>query len=225
MVATRDRMDGKKAARIMYGGKEMSINQVLHNIQAQLSVPKTRRNNFGNYNYRNAEDIVDAVKSLLPDGYSLLLSDDIVMVGSRVYVKAQARLFHIDGSIEAYGWAREPEVRKGMDESQITGASSSYARKYALNGLFAIDDGVDADSQDNRQQAPKPKELTDEQKLQAATSATDKYLKELENTPPNYIDTLDKKHKATLDAINARYPELAKLVNDKKKLLEEFHRA
>lgn len=170
-MAARNRVDGNEAARIMYGGNMSGklISNVLHEIQVKLSVPKERRNNFGNYNYRNAEDIVEAVKALLPEGYSLLLSDDIVAIGNRVYVKAQAKLLHVDGSIEAYGWAREPESRKGMDESQITGATSSYARKYALNGLFAIDDGVDADSRNDLPKAPNvPKVLTPEQKLEAA---------------------------------------------------------
>ena len=118
-------------------------------IQSELKAPKNQRNNFGNYNYRNCEDILEAVKPLL-DKYecTLTISDDIVEVGGRVYVKATARFNDIksgiNSSVSAY--AREPEQQKGMSESQITGASSSYARKYALNGLFLIDDTKDADS-------------------------------------------------------------------------------
>ena len=208
-------MDGAEAARIMYGGGGMSINQVLHNIQKQLSVPKTRRNNFGNYNYRNAEDIVDEVKKLLPEGYSLLLSDDIVEKGGRIYVRAQAKLSHIDGSAEAYGWAREPENRKGMDESQITGATSSYARKYALNGLFAIDDGVDADSQDNRQVAPKaPKELTPEQKLEAAKKKAQIIIAEYKACKDlNALDNVQAKYHSELKRFSEGYEDIFKEIN------------
>jgi hypothetical protein len=118
-------------------------------IQSELKSPKTQRNNFGNYNYRNCEDILEAVKPLL-DKYecTLTISDDIVEVGGRVYIKATATFYDIklgiNSSVSAY--AREPEQQKGMSESQITGASSSYARKYALNGLFLIDDTKDADA-------------------------------------------------------------------------------
>ena len=118
-------------------------------IQSELKAPKNQRNNFGNYNYRNCEDILEAVKPLL-DKYecTLTISDDIVEVGGRVYVKATARFNDIksgiNSSVSAY--AREPEQQKGMSESQITGASSSYARKYALNGLFLIDDTKDSDA-------------------------------------------------------------------------------
>ena len=131
---------------------DKSINDILHDIQVKLSVPKNRYNKFGNYNYRNAEDIVDAVKLLLPVGVTLVISDEMVVLGDRFYIKAIATISIKNASFSSAGWAREPQEQKGMSESQITGAASSYARKYALNGLFAIDDGVDADSQDN---APK----------------------------------------------------------------------
>ena len=163
---------------------DKSINQILHDIQVKLSVPKTRFNKFGNYNYRNAEDIVDAVKALLPDGCAFTLSDEIVMLGDRFYIKAQALLFCADSQVIAYGYAREPEEQKGMAEPQITGSASSYARKYALNGLFAIDDGVDADSQDNSSKvskAPKvvtPKDTADRLITKAKTFTEFKALKE-----------------------------------------------
>lgn len=180
-------MDGAEAARIIYGGNvpEKSINDILHEIQVKLSVPKTRYNAFGKYNYRNAEDIVDAVKGLLPTGCALTLSDEMIMLGNRFYIKAQALLFCNGSQIIVYGWAREPQEQKGMAESQITGAASSYARKYALNGLFAIDDGVDADSQNNGQNAPKvpnlPKVLTPEQKLEAAQKKAQIIISEYKN--------------------------------------------
>lgn len=116
-------------------------------IQQELKVPKNRRNTFGNYNYRSCEDIVDAAKPLChAQGLVLTLSDEVVEVGGRVYVKATASIHDGKTSITIDGYAREAETKKGMDEAQITGSASSYARKYALNGLFAIDDVADADA-------------------------------------------------------------------------------
>lgn len=140
--------------------------EILNKIQQQLKVPKSRQNTFGKYAYRNAEDIVEAVKPLLGDAI-LTLSDEIVEVGGRVYVKATATLSQgtsllfdsqstkpvteiSSQKISVSAYAREPLEQKGMNEAQITGSASSYARKYALNGLFCIDDTQDADSQDNR---------------------------------------------------------------------------
>lgn len=120
---------------------------MLDKIQALVKAPKGQFNSFGKYKYRSCEDIVEAVKPIInPLGYYLILSDEVVEVGGRVYVKATASL--CNGEIEyiSTAYAREEEVKKGMDGSQITGSSSSYARKYALNGLFAIDDTQDSDS-------------------------------------------------------------------------------
>lgn len=121
----------------------------LVNIQAELKAPKNQVNAFGKYKYRSAEDIIEAVKPILFKHQSaLLISDEIVQVGDRIYVKATAMLVDelSEDRISVSGWAREEEVKKGMDAAQITGSASSYARKYALNGLFAIDDTKDADS-------------------------------------------------------------------------------
>jgi hypothetical protein len=119
-------------------------------IQAELKAPKNQLNAFGKYKYRSAEDIIEAVKPILfKNNCALLISDEIVQVADRVYVKATAMLIDENNEelpIQVYGWAREEEVKKGMDAAQITGSASSYARKYALNGLFAIDDTKDADS-------------------------------------------------------------------------------
>lgn len=116
-------------------------------IQKELKVPKNRMNTFGGYKYRSCEDIVDAAKPLVhSEELALILSDEVVEVGGRVYVKATAALTNGSEQLAAVGWAREPEVQKGMNEAQITGSASSYARKYALNGLFAIDDVADADA-------------------------------------------------------------------------------
>lgn len=127
----------------------MDFKEKLMNLQVDLKAPKNLRNSFGNYNYRNAEGILEAVKPLLTKyGLSLNISDKIELIGDRFYVVACARVMDIasEQSCSAIAYAREPESKKGMDESQITGAASSYARKYALNGLFLLDDTKDADT-------------------------------------------------------------------------------
>ncbi len=143
-------------------------------IQSELKAPKTQVNNFGGYKYRKAEDILEAVKPLLAkQKCTLIITDDIVMVGNRIYVKATATLKNEKGEVEdATGWAREEESKKGMDASQITGASSSYARKYALNGLFAIDDNADYDTTNNgRQQESKQQTQTQQPEPQQSSNA------------------------------------------------------
>lgn len=124
------------------------INSQLAKIQKELKAPKGQLNKFGNYNYRSCEDIVEAVKPLL-NGLTLTISDEVVNIGTRYYVKATAMLSDGESNISVSAFAREAEEKKGMDSAQVTGACSSYARKYALNGLFAIDDTKDADTQDN----------------------------------------------------------------------------
>lgn len=126
----------------------------LSKIQRELKAPKNQVNDFGGYNYRNCEDIMEAVKPFLDD-LVLIVGDKIVNIGNRFYIEATAKLMDTEGNfIENTALAREEETKKGMDGAQVTGASSSYARKYALNGLFAIDDTKDPDSKDNRQAAP-----------------------------------------------------------------------
>ena len=120
----------------------------LLNIQAELNAPKNQKNTFGGYNYRSYEDILEAVKPLLKKyNVTLVLSDTIKEIGGRVYVEATARLLDVESDEFVFNTAlaREEESKKGMDASQVTGASSSYARKYALNGLFCIDDNKDSD--------------------------------------------------------------------------------
>jgi hypothetical protein len=141
--------------------RKMTINEVLHKIQQELKVPKAQYNSFGKYNYRSCEDIVEAVKKMLPEGYILLLCDEMVEVGGRCYVKAKAIITNGEERLEVYGYAREALNKKGMDESQITGTASTYARKYALNGMFAIDDTKDNDTDESRIEADKRKEKAD----------------------------------------------------------------
>jgi hypothetical protein len=116
-------------------------------IQARVKAPKARRNNFGNYNYRSAEDILEAAKPILREfDASITLNDEPWMVGDWYYIKATVTVTFSDGSeVQSQAYAREPASKKGMDEAQVSGATSSYARKYALNGLFALDDGHDSD--------------------------------------------------------------------------------
>ena len=122
-----------------------TIYKVLSKIQKELKAPKNLFNNFGGYKYRNAEGILEAVKPILPEGYALLLNDEPIMVGQRYYIKAVATLTNGEESVSVTAYAREDEIKKGMDGCQITGSCSSYARKYALNGLFSIDDTKDSD--------------------------------------------------------------------------------
>ena len=123
------------------------IHKKLLSIQSELKAPKGQYNSFGKYRYRSCEDILESVKPLLvKEGVTLTISDEMVEIGGRIYVKATASV-HFDGqTISVSAYAREEESKKGMDGSQVTGASSSYARKYALNGLFCIDDTKDSDA-------------------------------------------------------------------------------
>lgn len=128
--------------------------EILNKIQCELKAPKTQMNKFGGYAYRSCEDILEAVKPLLQKYEAVLtIGDEIIAVADRIYVKATATLKGKDGEVSVSAYAREPASKKGSDESQITGAASSYARKYALNGLFAIDDAKDADATNTHEDA------------------------------------------------------------------------
>ena len=143
-------------------------------IQSELKAPKSQFNKFGGYKYRKAEDILEAVKPLLAkQKCTLIITDDVVLIGNRIYVKATATIKNEKGECEtSTGWAREEESKKGMDASQITGASSSYARKYALNGLFAIDDNADSDiTNDGQHQAAQQQVQTQQPAAQPSQAA------------------------------------------------------
>lgn len=157
----------------------------LTRIQTELKAPKKQYNSFGKYNYRSCEDILDALKPLL-DRYnaSVIISDDIVLVGARFYVKATATFIDNETGQQksATAFAREPETKKGMDESQITGTASSYARKYCLNGLFLIDDTKDADTDENRneregRQQKQPKSQKPQEKEFDPNEVSEKHAK------------------------------------------------
>lgn len=132
----------------------MELQKKLAKIQSELKAPKGQWNDFSKYHYRNAEDILEAVKPLLGDCV-LTVSDKVKNIGDRYYIQATAKLSCGTESFKTIAYAREEETKKGMDGSQITGSASSYARKYALNGLFCIDDTKDADSNDNKDTSTK----------------------------------------------------------------------
>lgn len=140
----------------------MNIYEKLLAIQSKLNAPKNQRNNFGGYNYRNCEDVLEALKPLLKENKAtLIITDDVQQMGERFYVVANAIFYDTekpDDRIVVRAFARESEEKKGMDSSQLTGATSSYARKYALNGLFAIDDNKDADSMNNTEEKKEEKQ-------------------------------------------------------------------
>lgn len=139
---------------------QVVLNQRVGDIQHKLKAPKGQYNSFGKYNYRSCEDILEGVKPLLKEhNLALLIDDEIVQIGERYYVKATAKITDGREIVSATAYAREPDTKKGMDESQITGATSSYARKYALNALLCIDDTKDADTMDN---SKKPAQQTQE---------------------------------------------------------------
>ena len=147
----------------------MGINEKLLSVQAELKCNKSQYNAFGKYYYRNAEDILEAVKPLLAKvKATITINDEIVNIANRFYVKATAKIIDIESGevVETNAYAREPENKKGLDESQITGSTSSYARKYALNGLLLIDDTKDSDyapdSNSKPATAPKNKPLSKE---------------------------------------------------------------
>lgn len=135
----------------------MNIVEKLIVIQETLKAPKSQRNSFGNYNYRSCEDILEAVKPILREQKcAIIITDELVNIGNRFHIKATATLLdsESENKLESSAFAREEETKKGMDGSQITGASSSYARKYALNGLFCIDDTKDSDGTNDHGKAP-----------------------------------------------------------------------
>lgn len=147
--------------------EKLNMKQKLGIIQAELSVPKKQYNSYSEFYYRSCEDIMEAVKPYLQKlGLSLIMTDDVVQVGERYYIRATATLVDLESqqTIKTHALAREQETKKGMDASQITGAASTYARKYCLNGLFAIDDVRDADTM--------PKDVIDE-KIQKAEKIKD----------------------------------------------------
>lgn len=159
----------------------MNVYEKLAKIQIALKAPKGQFNSFGKYNYRSCEDILEALKPLLKEqGLVLILSDEIVCIGARYYIKATALLKSINDDNEQIfntAYAREDENKKGADGAQITGACSSYARKYALNGLFLIDDTKDADTNEYHEQQKKQEAKPAKQVEKPAQTSVNQYVK------------------------------------------------
>ena len=189
--------------------KKETIMEKLTKIQKELNAPKNQRNNFGGYNYRSAEDILEAVKPLL-DGAILTLQDDIVMIGERYYVKATATFTDGEFTKTTTAFAREPETKKGMDESQITGTASSYARKYALNGLFCIDDAKDADTDEHKKEIDNTPKSSIEDVIKGMDKMTTKTVKQF------YAKAIELYGKETPE-----YKQWVKVWADKKEQLEQ----
>lgn len=179
-----------------------SLGELLVEVQEELKAPKGLRNTFGNYNYRSTESILEAVKPLLSDrGLLLTISDQLEVLGDRYYVKAEARLSKEGDVITVSAYAREEEVKKGMDSSQVTGATSSYARKYALNGLFLIDDTKDPDSDEyqgksTKTAAPTPAPSKSTNSSPWLNKGSDDYAK---------VEKALTEKKATLDQVQLKF--------------------
>lgn len=147
----------------------MAVKEKLLAVQAELKAPKGQTNTFGKYKYRSCEDILESVKPLLKKyKATLVISDTLELIGERYYIKATATFMDTEdgGAIENTAYARESAEKKGMDDSQVTGATSSYARKYALNGLFLIDDTKDADTDEFRNQQKSKEERKFDEKVE-----------------------------------------------------------
>lgn len=173
----------------------MKLHEKLLAIQTKLKAPKGQYNSFGKYSYRSAEDILEAVKPLNAEqGVLLTITDEIKEIGGRVYVVATATVSDGTDELKVSAFAREPENKKGMDESQITGATSSYARKYALNGLYAIDDNKDADTDEHKQQqdnAPKKQQAQKQQQKQQQQQAKEPTEQELHEIVEKYARNIE----------------------------------
>lgn len=180
-------------------------------IQKKLKAPKNQYNSFGKYKYRSCEDILEGVKPLLSElGLALVIHDNVQFVEGRFYIVAYASLYDEEGKfiVSSTAYAREEETKKGMDGSQVTGAASSYARKYALNGLFAIDDTKDADATNTHDKEPKKEKLNDSSIYISLAKLTDLDLiknfyeenKDKVNDPEKLRKTAREQYKAISDA-------------------------
>lgn len=195
----------------------MGINEKLLEVQSELKCNKSQYNSFGKYYYRNAEDILEAVKPLLAKvKATITVNDEIVNIANRFYIKSTAKIIDIESGevVETNAYAREPENKKGLDESQITGSTSSYARKYALNGLLLIDDMKDSDyapdSNSKTDTAPKNKTLSKEKNntvsretLIKINKSIDKYATLTNKTPEEVLAVMcDRYHITSIENIS-----------------------
>jgi len=210
--------------------KKLNFTEVVSNIQTELKANKGQENKFGKYKYRSCEDILESVKPLLKEHKAILtLTDSIELIGERYYLKAVATLQIEDVSISTSAYAREPLSQKGMAEPQVTGSASSYARKYALNGLFAIDDTKDDDTKDNRDNKKpeqKPKTTTGQKNTEKKINNFDDLYKYVHTDIAKQFkvkfktDSPENSRKLAMDTFKACGSDLAKfsdLVNKTKK--------
>ena len=203
----------------------MNIYEKLLNVQTELKAPKNQFNKFGGFKYRSCEDILEALKPVLSKyKLAMIITDDIITVNNRNYVKATVRLFNTEKEefIENSAIAREEESKKGMDGSQITGASSSYARKYALNGLFAIDDTKDSDSTNTYDGVEKkvPTKKVVDSETDKRNKAIEMIMKNTTEEEGNYIDDLVFKYnkKSLNECTDSELKEIYKNLENKRKV-------
>jgi hypothetical protein len=182
----------------------------LSEIQKTLKVPKGQYNSFGKYKFRSCEDILEAVKPLLKNA-TIIFNDEMILLGERYYIKTIATYKSEKEEISTAGFAREPLLQKGMNESQITGAASSYARKYALNALLAIDDTKDADFTNKHNQQPQP-----QQQKQSLV------INSLRNLIGQYTDSFKNKEKIELVCKNLGIKNLTELKNKDDIIIKEM---
>ena len=195
----------------------------LMNVQMKLKAPKNNRNSFGGYNYRSCEDILESVKPILIQyNCRLTLSDELVQIGDRYYIKATATFSDLDNgeTVQVTAYAREAETKKGMDDSQITGTASSYARKYALNGLFLIDDTKDADTDEYQKQTRKKDIVRDPDDIISAQEASILKL-QLEKTNSDVRKFCEAYHIGSVDELKVKdYPKACEQLNRKAEKIE-----
>ena len=192
----------------------MNVYEKLLVVQRKLNVGKSRFNKFGNYNYRSCEDILESAKPLLAEvKATIFMTDDVVQIAERIYVKTTAKFVDIESGevVENTAFAREPLVMKGMADSQITGASSTYARKYALNGLFCIDDTVDEDTSEVSDEERKKAEQA---KKQADKEAQDKQKAQRQEQIKNEQDAQKTDEQKNQEMINSVDPRLLPTEDD-----------
>ncbi len=206
----------------------MNIYQKLLNIQNSLKAPKNQFNKFGNYSYRSAEDILEGVKPLLDENKATLVIDDmIIQIGDRYYVEATAKLINTekpDEMVQATAYAREDERKKGMDLSQLTGSTSSYARKYALNGLFAIDDTKDSDATNKHGKEQKSKQQPKQKPSKYITDKQRRRMFAIAGNDDGLVKDAIKEFgfKGTKDITKAKYDEVCKYIEEMKDLPDVF---
>lgn len=196
----------------------MKMHEILHKVQQGLKAPKDKYNSFGEYSYRSQQMILERVKPLLPEGVIIVLSDEIKEVAGSAYVYATATISGETGAISCSAGAREDKERKKMQPEQLTGSSSSYARKYALMGLLAIDDTKDADATEEDVKPAKPKatkpELTLEEKRKAAKVTADEIISEYKKcTNLGMLADVQQKYSSKLQRLSNGYEDLFKDVN------------